>query len=1196
MDKINAIQLLDETFNNDFSIERFVKFAKELFNHFSFNRKTFAITPEYYDYIAGCNYLGSYFDSTKKTIDVLVVVLKKTSSLDRARTMQRNFIAKYLANYNKDAALVAFYYDESDWRFSFVKLDFNLSKNEEGILKIEREITPVKRYSYLVGKHEPNHTCKQQFLELLMEENTDPSIEQIENAFSVDNVTKEFFNKYKELFNNLNDHLKDILKKNELIRKEFVDKSISSEDFAKKLLGQIVFIYFLQKKGWLGIEKDNNGCFKQWGEGPKNFITQLIRKKIDYDNFFNEILEPLFYDALANPREDDDGYYQYLRCKIPFLNGGLFEPINEYDWKGIDVKISNEMFEEIIKTFDQYNFTVKEDEPLDKEVAVDPEMLGKVFENLLNKPDRKSIGAYYTPREIVHFMCQQSLINYLETNSTINKDELIKFVQLGDSVLFQAIRVQEDIRKYGVTSFENSPISKEIESSYLDLDRLLTEIKIVDPAVGSGAFLVGMMNEIVKARSLLTIFFPQDDQKKRTNYQLKRETIENCLYGVDSESSAVEIAKLRFWLSLIVDEQDKNNIKPLPNLDHKIMLGNSLLESFDGKLLFNEKLLGIPKSKINDEIRAIDEKLSRLRIERGEIAVGKITNSKIIDVEKEIKKLLRQRAEKQRRSKDSKDTTLDAIFQRKISEAHKKFVELQKLQSKYFDADNRKTKKMLKEQIEKIEWEFIEETLNEQGKEKTKEKLNRYKNKKTKPFFIWKLYFSEVFRARRPGFDIVIANPPYIKEYVNRDAFDGLRDSPYYKGKMDIWYFFACKSIDLLKEAGTLTFIAQNNWVTSFGASIMRNKVISDTKMLKLLDFGDYKIFDSAGIQTMIMFFQKNQSTDDYILDYRRIIADEPQFKDVMDLLNLKNSSNVEYLVPTIKRKDLLNKPLTFSNNDCEILLNKIAIKQNFWFDEKELGAGIDVHQDYVTKKHIEKVPDLELGAGVFILSDTELKELKLTKTELSIIKPFYSTENLLKYIGNKKNREWIIYTNNDIVGKINGYPKIKNHLNKFRKIITSDFGPYGLHRARNQNFFIGEKIISLRKCREPIFTYTDFDCYVSLTFYVIKTKRVNQKYLTCLLNSKLIAFWLKHKGKMQGNNYQVDKEPLLLIPLRIPSIEKQKEVIELFDVIQRIAKQNDYCPPKNNQKIREITIQLDDLFYGIYDLSEIEKKVIENE
>lgn len=212
--------------------------------------------------------------------------------------------------------------------------------------------------------------------------------------------------------------------------------------------------------------------------------------------------------------------------------------------------------------FERFNFTVEEESPDDKEIAVDPEMLGKVFENLLPENLRKGTGTYYTPREIVYYMCQESLINYLDFNSKLGKEKVEKFVKSfkeGDGVIS--------------------------DTDAIELDRLLEQIKICDPACGSGAFLVGMLNEIVRLRLLLRVLFPSKLSQK-SEYQLKKDTIHNCIYGVDIDPGAIEIAKLRLWLSLVVDYEIRE-IEPLPNLDYRLMCGNSLLEEFEGVRFYN---------------------------------------------------------------------------------------------------------------------------------------------------------------------------------------------------------------------------------------------------------------------------------------------------------------------------------------------------------------------------------------------------------------------------------------------------------------------------------------------------------------------------------------------------------------------------------------------------------------------------------
>jgi type I restriction-modification system DNA methylase subunit len=583
MNRTQASQLVAETFTHAFNRGRFRTFVLNILNHLDESKaqqwNTADVKDAFKDHVLRWERLGTYKSPDNETLDVLVVHLTKHSKLERARTSIRNFVADHLKTRDeKDAALVAFVSpSESTWRFSYVKMEYATVAKESGKVGVETRLTPARRFSYIVGEGESCHTAQSRFLSLLRDTEVDPSFAGIEEAFSVETVTKEFFNKYADLFGEINAALDKLLAKEKSVRTEFTTKDINTVDFAKKLMGQIVFLYFLQKKGWLGVAKG-----KDWGTGPHNFLRRLAKGEYgEYDNFFNDILEPLFYDTLANDR-GHEAWCNRFKCRIPFLNGGLFEPLGDYDWRGTDIHLHNKLFTNtehvdegvtgtgILDVFDRYNFTVNEAEPLEKEVAIDPEMLGKVFENLIEENRRKGLGAYYTPREIVHYMCQESLINYLDT--ALNKDsqlvpraEIETFVHLGEQIShYEAVEA-----KY----FTKMP--KTVQDHARLIDEKLAEITVCDPAVGSGAFPVGMMTEIVRGRCALTPYF--NDFHERTPYHFKRHAIQNCLYGVDIDSGAVEIAKLRLWLSLVVDEEETIQIKPLPNLDYKVVPGNSLL-------------------------------------------------------------------------------------------------------------------------------------------------------------------------------------------------------------------------------------------------------------------------------------------------------------------------------------------------------------------------------------------------------------------------------------------------------------------------------------------------------------------------------------------------------------------------------------------------------------------------------------------
>ena len=619
MNKQQAQQIIRDTFESSFDKGKFTNFIVNLLNlkaeqiEYKHPYSGNFIPDSYKQSISTLERISKYTDGEYKS-DVLIVKLKKETSLERARTMQRNFIAWYLNGSRggkmKDAALAAFVsHDEEDWRFSLVKMDYKFEKTKTGRMKVKEEFTPARRWSFLVGANEKSHTAQSRLVNILADDEQAPTLKEIENAFDIETVTEEFFLKYRALFLRTKEELDRIVNKDSKIKADFEAKDVDTVNFSKKLLGQIVFLYFLQKKGWFGVGRDDD-----WGTGSKNFLRELFDKKHgDYKNFFNDVLEHLFYDALRDDRSHNDYYFSQFNCKIPFLNGGLFDPIGNYDWVHTDIIIPDKLFSNSKKTkegdtgdgildiFDRYNFTVKEDEPLEKEVAIDPELLGKAYEKFnAIRPDNyaefkkalksgkkgeenkfnKKFGVYYTPREIVHYMCQQSLINYLATElfGKASKEDIETLIHTGEQVsenevaaLIKEHNIKEGKQK---TSGYKLQLPESIGNNAVLIDQKLADITVCDPAVGSGAFPVGMMSEIVRARNMLSVFL---NNNSRTAYEFKRCCIEHSLYGVDIDPGAVEIAKLRLWLSLVVDEENIKNIKPLPNLDYKVVCGNSLL-------------------------------------------------------------------------------------------------------------------------------------------------------------------------------------------------------------------------------------------------------------------------------------------------------------------------------------------------------------------------------------------------------------------------------------------------------------------------------------------------------------------------------------------------------------------------------------------------------------------------------------------
>ena len=507
--------------------------------------------------IKGFTELGYINLSDGKKLSLFEIEVKKEINLGRNKVELRNFTTQFIDQNTNHGVLVIFNNKSQNYRFTFCSKYSEIT--EEGEI-IERE-TSSKRYTYLLGENEVCSTPAER-LSFLQEKKENISLLDVTEAFNVEKVSNEFFEKYKELYLKLYEDILALRKNKKNIDKNFKENDISTEEFAKKFLGQIVFIYFLQKKGWLGIKRNKNGVFGKWGSGPKDFLRRLFDQEYKkYNNFFNDIIEPFFYTALNT--ELPDSFFPYLNCKIPFLNGGLFEPIKNYNWAETDIIINNKIIKDILDVFDQYNFTINENDPLEREIAIDPEMLGKTFEKLLDVKDRRSSGTYYTPREIVKFMCEDSLTAYLvsKTDKKLSNNTIKNLIKFED--------------------LSNLSKAQEIKQSATILDKSLRDIRLCDPAVGTGAFVVEMMNLITKTRKKLDYFI----NKNRNEYFLKVHAIQKSIYGVDIEHHAIEIAKLRLWLSLIIDETNYEKINALPNLDFKFMAGNSLYRDEQANLL-----------------------------------------------------------------------------------------------------------------------------------------------------------------------------------------------------------------------------------------------------------------------------------------------------------------------------------------------------------------------------------------------------------------------------------------------------------------------------------------------------------------------------------------------------------------------------------------------------------------------------------
>ena len=1011
--------------------------------------------------------------------------------ISRNRKSLRDIAAKYVDQGLIHGALV-FYYspNQDDYRLTFIAKQTYF--NESGEL-VKKETAP-KRYTFLLGKNEPCTTAASRLIELANKKNYGSIyLTDVIDAFSVERLNKEFFNGYKAQYKKFVDTLSD---------------TKQHRDYVKKLLGRLVFLQFLQKKGWMCVPASN----AKWEGGDKNYLSKLVDNYANNDRLLSDVLEPLFFKTLNEKRNGDIADSKLgENIKIPYLNGGLFDKdrIDE-----LDIDFPYSYFKDLMDFFSQYNFTIDENDPDDSEVGIDPEMLGHIFENLLE--DNKDKGAFYTPKEIVQYMCRQSVIQYLKTHEPSE--------QYAEAI--------EQLINDGVVS----PIlqSRSIAARFI---QLLKEVKICDPAIGSGAFPMGILYVLYHA-----IHHLHSHAEPHGNFdstQTKRDIIQNNIFGVDIEQGAVDIARLRFWLALVVDAEEP---QPLPNLDYKITCGNSQIYRY---------ALDMPIADVFEEYNRVGKENAR-----------KVKNTWSEFTLEDYKKLIVGYTEEHTDKVGLRTKINDIKNCFKTTLAQGDIRQRQLAEQRVYEYEAIPLFGKRKAEEDPIGYAAAKSKLNKL-REKEHEILN---NKKYEKSFEWRFEYPQLLDDKGTfiGFDIIIANPPYIKEgRMSKTFFEPYKDSPYYKGKMDIWYLFACNGLDLLNPNGVLCFIATNNWTTSFGASKLRDKVIKETRICNIVDFGAVMMFESASIQTMIMMFQKDKVTDDYTFDYRRLTAYKATEKEAIAILepSYKTYEQAECYTPTIRRANFYDKNITFSQSS-DILGVISSLSSVIYLNDKEIAQGIVFPQDTLNKKNQQKLgPQFEINQGIFVLTSAELETLALNQDELSLIKPYYTNENISRYGVQNGNKYWTIYTDSRYKNpnSLDCFPNIKRHLDRFVSVFTSDNKPYGLHRAREERFFVNNKVIAVRKCvGHPIFSYCDIECYLSQTFNMIQTDRVNLKYLTGLLNSKLIEFWLKNKGKMQGANYQLDKEPLQQIPIAVPAVNIQKMIATLVDYIIMIFSTKD--------------------------------------
>lgn len=1148
-----AIKKIEVILKSVYTVDNFIDFAREIFPDMQLVSPK-AFRQEYSNFsshIVGSAHVANYTDPDGKKLLIHSVELKKETYVENSRSTQRSYAKKLMEAGGADAALIAYYTaGEPKWRLSFVRLDYEI-KFENGKLNTMEKMTPAKRYSYLVGEDEPCHTAISRFHRFIVDDSNmvKPTLDDIEEAFSVEKVTEEFFKLYSEKFY----QLRDWLEQNEDFVIEASQHNFTAAQFAKKLMGQIVFLYFLQKKGWLGVsawpkeltakefkaayyakgaksreliprvyiqqgedrycisgralkeipdedERILAACVKgePWGTGSQVFMRKLFEVAVARKaNFFDDFLEPLFYNAL-NVNRGTQGYDPALHCRIPFLSGGLFEPIDGYEWENNDFAIPNEVFSNrkdendregtgILDIFDRYNFTMSEDEPLEREVAIDPEMLGKVFENLLEDKDRKSKGAFYTPREIVHYMCQETLIAYLVKETGLKEQDIRDFILLGD--FFKDADTSKDKRQGNNDMLISEEIFKVNDNGEVivnrldDIDKALANIRVADPAVGSGAFPLGMLNEIVRARQNISAYMaitmhPQQIKlmynNERSPYRLKVETIKNCIFAADIEPSAVDIARLRLWLSLVIDDEINPEAQsdleghatpiPLPNLECNILCGNSLIDEFEGvSLINNSDLIGTAEDGQMDMYQQVYDAILPSLIE-----------------------------------------TQDELF--KCTDTKQKPELLHKIEN-------------IKDELAKVQMQTLGKNMDWWSSYKTACR------QASRPFVLWQVDFARVFKEKG-GFDVVIGNPPYI-------GFHKVPNKEYYKekyytanGKYDFYVLFIERGMNLLASGGWITYICPSYFYKRNYGKNIRELLLEKMSLRYIADFSDYQIFDEALTYTCIFCAQKIRIEDNKIKILPKKLSDDTAY-----YISQKSLKEPSWNIENPENNSILNKLL----NHNPAKLSEIV---------KSISQGIVTGYNDIFYIPLSTIQSLDLELEVFekAYKGKDIRNGNLIDNSMYVFYP---------YMINDTGKT--VCLSEDYLQKNcpNTYKYLLEHkgdLLSREYFVKSSKKWYELWNQRKKEHFLNKKFVF-----PELSLYNDFvlveECYYTDSACGMELREKYEKYYRYMflyLNSDIITYIYKKISVPKANGYSIYKNAFLKeLPIIFPG-----EQISVFDTM----------------------------------------------
>ena len=948
------------------------------------------------------------------------------------------------------------------------------------------------------------------------------------------------------------------------------NRVIKPAEHVIRLITRLLFIWFIKEKGLIAAELFN-----------RTQIQDLLTED-DFNNgdsYYRAVLQNLFFATLNTEIDKrkfstvgyatnrDFSRYRYkdqmrdsdklldIFAKTPFINGGLFDCLDSWEATGeesyrIDcfsdnqykkLSIPNRLFfdahQGLIPLLEHYKFTVEENTPIEQEVALDPELLGRVFENLLAayNPEtgatvRKQTGSYYTPRAIVDYMVEEALVAALSQKCNPTDGD----AKLWDERLHYLL-------DYAQAFDDASEWFDDVETDAIV--QAISELTILDPAVGSGAFPMGMLHKLTlalrrldpdnnrweklqKERALQRAeiaFDTQDDPTRReelieidetfkryrdSDFGRKLYLVQNSIFGIDIQPVACQIAKLRFFISLAIEQEPEQNaenfgIKPLPNLETRFIAANTLI---------------------------------------GLKAQGTLTSNRARDLEQELR--------------DNRE--------------------------RHFHATTRQRKRACKIRDEELRTELATELKHFGMSDTDAERIARWDPYDQNATTDW--FDSEWMFGITKGFDVVIGNPPYLKEQNNKRIFEPVIKNQWgkqwHQGKMDYWYFFLHRAIDIVSKSGVVSYITSRYWLNSSGAKKLIRRVRDELSFISFVDIGKLKVFDEVVGQHMVAVYIKDKGHDEFI--YKKLQ------NNLIDLNKMENTDNLHL-------KELKNSTI-YSNQD-EILVEDEQIQLE---NVIRLGEICDVSQgvveapDRISKKALEKTPveNVQIGDGVFVLTQREVDRLRLNAEEGKVLKKYVNPMNVFRY-GVKWDDKYLIYSDKYIKKKIEDdeqFDQLKNHLDKFQRLITSSNAPYGMHRPRQDKYFTSPKIIFKNMFAQPEFTYDTSKFFFGFSFSSIiqKEKNYDLKYVLAILNSNFALYWYQRNCKKRGAGFDVGVQKIRDFPIAKVRREQQNLLIVLVDKILD-AKGTD-----PDADVSTLENEIDKLVYALYDLTDDEIAIVE--